>query len=303
MYDMIGDIHGYANKLVSLLEKLGYTIQNGSYCHHSRKVIFLGDYIDRGPQIRETLDIVRKMVDQGNAIALMGNHEYNAICFHTPQKDGGYLREHSIKNIHQHYETLKQFKNKQNEYNDYISWFKTLPLFFESDEFRAVHACWDYESIAFLKKSLKGNMLDEQFIIDSCQQDNQANKAIEIVLKGKEISIPRRMSFMDKDGTWRNEIRIKWWLNPTTTTFRKLSVIPLDNLPDQQLDPSFLNSLDYYLFEDKPVFFGHYWLTDHVEIQQQNICCLDYSVAKGGKLAAYRSKFDRQLSNANLVAV
>lgn len=45
MFDFIGDIHGYADKLIELLEKLGYTIKNGVYSHPTRKVFFIGDYI------------------------------------------------------------------------------------------------------------------------------------------------------------------------------------------------------------------------------------------------------------------
>ncbi|MBL0340920.1 MAG: metallophosphoesterase [Bacteroidetes bacterium] len=82
MIDFIGDIHGHADKLKALLTKLGYSNKKGSYSHLERKALFVGDYIDRGPKIRETLAIVKSMVDCGNAIALMGNHEYNALCFH-----------------------------------------------------------------------------------------------------------------------------------------------------------------------------------------------------------------------------
>lgn len=89
MIDFIGDIHGYADKLIELLEKLGYSMENGVYSHPTRKVLFIGDYIDRGPKIRETLMIVRQMVESGNAIALMGNHEYNALCFHYEEREGG----------------------------------------------------------------------------------------------------------------------------------------------------------------------------------------------------------------------
>ena len=81
MIDLIGDIHGHADKLVQLLEKLGYSKQNNYYAHPEREVLFVGDYIDRGPQIRETLEIVKQMVENQSAIALMGNHEYNALCF------------------------------------------------------------------------------------------------------------------------------------------------------------------------------------------------------------------------------
>src|SRR4051794_12822922 len=105
MIDLIGDIHGYANKLEELLTKLNYSSKNGCFSHPTRKVVFVGDYIDRGPQIRQTLEIVRAMVESGNAIALMGNHEYNALCFHFQETEGGHLRKHLIKNIIQHYET------------------------------------------------------------------------------------------------------------------------------------------------------------------------------------------------------
>ena len=55
MTDLIGDIHGHATKLEALLGKLGYSKKNGNYSHPERTVVFVGDYIDRGPQIKETL--------------------------------------------------------------------------------------------------------------------------------------------------------------------------------------------------------------------------------------------------------
>ena len=115
MIDLIGDIHGHADKLEALLLKLGYEKINGVYSHSESKAVFVGDYIDRGPKIRETLKIVRTMVESDKAIALMGNHEYNALCFHFQESEGGHLRKHLIKNIVQHFETLKQFQNKQSE--------------------------------------------------------------------------------------------------------------------------------------------------------------------------------------------
>ena len=75
MYDLIGDIHGYADELVQLLETLGYQKAQGVYGHPERKVIFLGDFIDRGPKIRQVLEIVRPMVEEGNALAVMGRRE------------------------------------------------------------------------------------------------------------------------------------------------------------------------------------------------------------------------------------
>ena len=72
MYDLIGDIHGHANELTQLLEALGYRKHGSTYSHPERKVIFLGDFIDRGPKIREVLEIVHPMVEEGNALARHG---------------------------------------------------------------------------------------------------------------------------------------------------------------------------------------------------------------------------------------
>lgn len=303
MIDFVGDIHGHADKLKELLDKLGYTVNNGAYTHPERKVLFVGDYIDRGPQIRATLEIVKAMVDSGNAIALMGNHEYNALCFHTQETEGGHLRKHLIKNIIQHYQTLVQFQNKQKEYEAYLEWFKTLPLFYETENFRAVHACWDTNSMAYLQTYLCDNRLTDELIYQSVKKGTTLYSAIDITLKGKEISIPEGSSFTDKDGTKRTEIRIKWWEDPAKSNYKTISVEPLDDLPENPIDVDHLTNYDFYIEDTKPVFFGHYWLKGNPTLHRSNICCLDYSVAKNGCLVAYRFDGEEKLDNARLVFV
>ena len=93
-YDIVGDIHGYADKLQRLLRRLGYEERDGIYRHASRQLIFVGDFIDRGPEIRRTLQIARAMIDAGTARAVMGNHELNALLYHTKGSDGKWLRPH-----------------------------------------------------------------------------------------------------------------------------------------------------------------------------------------------------------------
>lgn len=303
MTDFIGDIHGHAEKLEALLLKLGYKKKDGAYSHPERKVLFVGDYIDRGPQISETLAIVKAMVESENAIALMGNHEYNAICFHFQETEGGHLRKHLIKNIIQHYETLKQFQNRQKEYEEYLDWFKTLPLYYETDTFRAVHACWDNNNIQFLKDTLDNDKLTDELIYQSVRKGSALNEAIEQTLKGKEMKMPGEESFTDKDGTERTEIRIKWWEDPSQMTYKSISIEPLDNLPEKPINVSAFKSLDYYNNKDKKVFFGHYWLRGEPSLYKDNICCLDYSVAKGGKLVSYRFEGEKILDIRNLIYV
>lgn len=296
MIALIGDIHGHANELKELLLKLGYVKKGGTYAHPERTVLFIGDYIDRGPQIRETLEIVKAMVDSENAIALMGNHEYNALCFHFQDPEGGHLRKHLIKNIIQHYETLKQFQNRQEEYEKYLDWFKTLPLFYETQKLRAVHACWDNNNIQYLRKTLINDRLTDILIAQSVKVGTTLNKAINQTLKGKEIKMPNGLFFSDPDGTERNEIRVKWWETPSEMTFNSISVEPVEELCKETLTVAELESTDYSPI-DKNVFFGHYCLKGEPSVLKNNVCCLDYSVAKGGKLTAYILDEEGSLNN------
>ncbi len=294
MIDLIGDVHGYADELEKLLTKLGYSKNDNYYSHpEKRQVLFVGDYIDRGLQIPETLAIVKQMVDNGSAIALLGNHEYNALCFHLKDSEGVYLRKHSDKNIHQHRATLDQFENRGNELDMYLEWFKTLPLFYETETFRAVHACWDHKSISYLKDHLNNNCLTDDLVRQSVKKGTALYEAIEDTLKGKEMKLPNEQSFQDKDDIKRTEMRIKWWEDPSEMTYKSISMHPIKDLPEISIILSDRISEDYYKKEEKSVFFGHYWLKGKPSLYKDNICCLDYSVAEKGVLAAYR--FDNEL--------
>jgi hypothetical protein len=147
MYDLIGDIQGHADELVQLLDLLGYVRQRGAYGHPERQVIFLGDFIDRGPKIRQVFEIVRPMIEEGTALRVMDNHELNALAYHTedPNAPGEYLRLHSEKNTKQHQRTVEQLGPK--ELGSYLDWFRTLPKWLDLDGLRVVHACWNEQSV------------------------------------------------------------------------------------------------------------------------------------------------------------
>ncbi|BAZ13237.1 metallophosphoesterase [Calothrix sp. NIES-4071] len=78
-FDIIGDIHGCCDELELLLEKLGY--QKGEYYYHpeGRKAVFLGDLVDRGARILDTVKLVRNMVTAGTAMCVPGNHEHKLL--------------------------------------------------------------------------------------------------------------------------------------------------------------------------------------------------------------------------------
>jgi serine/threonine protein phosphatase 1 len=74
----IGDIHGMADKLKNLLGRIDAWLE-ATRVNEPHKFIFLGDYIDRGPQSREVLEIAQRLQADG-AICLRGNHEELMLC-------------------------------------------------------------------------------------------------------------------------------------------------------------------------------------------------------------------------------
>src|SRR6266403_2074384 len=126
-YDLVGDIHGHANPLHRLLDRLGYVEIEGVFRHSERMMIFVGDFIDRGPEQREVLRIARSMCEAGSASAVLGNHEFNAIGWAAQSEDAEFLR---------------QFEEDSADHEDAVSWFRSLPIWLDLPGLRVVHACW-----------------------------------------------------------------------------------------------------------------------------------------------------------------
>jgi hypothetical protein len=312
-YDIIGDIHGHADRLTELLEMMGYE-KNSFYRHPDRKAIFLGDFIDRGPSILETLQIVRPMVENGSAYSVIGNHEYNAVCFHSPKsekihkpglvqesdKNGAWLRPRSPKNIAQHSETLIQFARADENIMNYIRWFKTLPFFLEFNGFRVVHACWDNDFITGLKDRYPEGIVDDGFFRRSSVRGNLEKRIADTLLKGREIPLPD-LTFKDKDDVERSRIRIKWWQgNYIYLNDISFSDNPLFG-PDIVVPEEEISGIPWYQEDEVPVFVGHYWLDGDIKPVAKNIACVDYSVAMGGKLAAYRWDGEMEIDEMKFV--
>ncbi|MBC7848656.1 MAG: metallophosphoesterase [Chitinophagaceae bacterium] len=301
MYDLIGDIHGHSVPLKTLLQTMDYIPINGIWRHENRKAVFVGDYIDRGPAIREVLSIVRGMVDNGHALALLGNHEYNALGYAFQLPNGQFLRSHNAVHTKQHQATLDQFRSYQQEWKSYLDWFATLPLFAELNGIRAVHACWDDDHIQWLKDT--GNTtMNTNLLLASFERGNIATTIIEETLKGKEFNIPEKYSWHDKDGHPRNSNRLRWWINPDAVAYGDFLFNCPPELRDQPVNQGL--SMSVYPADAPPVFFGHYWMEDKFPvIQSVNVICLDYSVAKGGHLVAYRWYGEPKLNSKNFVTI
>lgn len=292
MIDVIPDIHGQVHKLTARLVSLGYSERGGAWRHADPQhtCVFLGDFIDRGPANGAVIDIVRRMVDAGTALAIMGNHELNAIHFHTQDPESGMpLRPHSHKNIAQHTAFLREFPLGSADASEAIQWMCSLPFFIEAHGARFVHACWEEAVIEELSAMSDRGVLQPEQLIMAGRKGERLYDLAETTTKGPEAKLPQGYSFCDKGGHVRKHVRLKWW-EGSARTWRDIAISVPDplELPDEKLPDGIVKAA--YPSKAPPVFFGHYWLDGAATLQAPNALCLDYSAGKDGPLVAYRMR-------------
>lgn len=322
-YDIIGDVHGCADELEALLAELGYETDSGTgeYRHLSRRAVFVGDLIDRGPAQLRVLRVVKAMVDAGSAQIVMGNHEFNALAYHHeyPPGSGRYLRAHddpdspwSDKNTTQHRGFLDQVTGEDRRH--YLDWFATLPLWLDLGGVRVVHACWHEKSMAVVQEHCGTNapFTDPDHLVAANSEGDPLYSAIETLLKGPEISLVEhgQPKYQDKDGIARGSARMRWW-NSGAATLREAAEMssrfttaagapypPLPALPLRDRTQSFVYT------GDVPVFYGHYWRQGcpaPVDDFTDRTACVDFSAVKGGALTAYRWSGESRIRPDNYV--
>ena len=294
-YDIVGDVHGCATELKALLGGLGYVEDaSGVYRHPERIAVFVGDLVDRGKKQLEVLKLVKGMVDAGSAQAVMGNHEFNAICWATDDPETGKpIREHSKPKWNQHRAFLALTPEER---APYIEWFKTLPLWLDLGAIRVVHACWHEASMAAVRTITGSDRLSTpEHFAEANREGTLLNKAIETLLKGPEIPLREydMEPFWDSEAErYREDARIKWWDHDATTMpeLAELTGFKLNKEEDyphyepRPIDPKYLD----FVYKDRvPLFYGHYWREweRHRDEWTTYTACIDFREAT---LVAYR---------------
>jgi len=303
-YDIVGDIHGHHNTLVALLTKLGYREKLGAWRHPDRTAVFVGDFIDRGPRQLCTVDLVRRMVDAGTALAIMGNHEFNAIAWATtdPEQPGEYLRRHGRESNRRQTKAFLAEVEGTPRHTEIIDWFKTLPLWLDFERIRVVHACWHDAYMDELRPHLgPRDTLTDDLVLRSNRKGHRAFDAVEALCKGLEVDLPPGVSFLDKDGKKRTKTRIRWWQQEFSSYRQAALASPevLRQIPDSSM-PADSRVRPY---SGPPVFFGHYWLKERPAPLAPNIACVDYSAGDGDALVAYRWEGESHLRGEQFVSV
>jgi Calcineurin-like phosphoesterase len=144
--DIVGDVHGEHDALDVLIRRLGYH-RNG---HHpqGRRLVFVGDLCDRGPDSPRVIERVRRIVESGRGFAILGNHELNLL--RGERKDGNdwfWAEDAARDQKYMPWAALPEVERAT-----VLRFFEQLPLVLERDDLRLVHAAWHLPAMHTLRE-------------------------------------------------------------------------------------------------------------------------------------------------------
>lgn len=143
--DVVGDVHGEIDALRALLRQLGYS-PHGEH-NQGRRLVFLGDLCDRGPDSPAVVQLVRQMVERDLAQCLLGNHELNVL--RDVRKNGnGWFFDQAHNHDHARGRFLGCKPAREDERQAIQSFFASMPLTLQRSDLRLVHAAWSPDAIA-----------------------------------------------------------------------------------------------------------------------------------------------------------
>lgn len=302
MYDIIGDVHGHASVLKRLLLRLGYSVDStGVWQHAQRKAVFIGDFINRGPEIPETINIIEKMVAANKALAILGNHEFNAIMYYLRDEGGKLMQKRSSKARLTMQHTLSQFANDPAAWKLARKFFRRLPIFIDLKDLRIVHGAWISEHIKLLQKYFPEGTLRKKHLRIALKHP-EVMRALEETMKGYEFRLPFDLLVRDNRGINHRSFRIKWWQKMDGKTFREVSFGNKFVLPAYSIPPEIYKPITPYAENEVPVMFGHFCLQKGAEVVAPNLCCTDSCIGHSGVLTAYRWNGEKQLNPEHLIS-
>lgn len=213
--DIVGDVHGEIEPLLSLFHRLGYD-QRGF--HPERHLVFLGDLTDRGPDSPSVVKLVRSLVDVGQAQCVLGNHDLNILLGKTKFDNGWFFGKKFRENGVLVPQELAGAATREMV----IGFFRTLPLALERPDLRVVHACWQPEMIEVARASTDvvelyehhRQLIEAGFVarpyLDEIERDleRQNLNPVKVLTSGleKRLAVP-----FEASGKSRYLERVNWW--------------------------------------------------------------------------------------------
>ena len=217
--DVVADVHGEIDALHSLLYLLGYD-RDGRHPQR-RRLVFLGDLIDRGPDSPAVVRLVADMVHAGRAQCVLGNHELNVML--GERKHGNAWFYGADEEVLDRSGRLVPMSPAGEPTRAFcLGFFLRLPLALERPDVRIVHACWHPEMIAVARTKTNTLRLYEHFhtrikeqmhaqgMEDKVERElwQQNRNPVKVLTSGLEqrTAVPYEAS-----GKVRYEERVEWW--------------------------------------------------------------------------------------------
>lgn len=252
--DIVGDVHGEIDALLALLKHLGYST-DGSH-REGRRLVFLGDLTDRGPDSPAVLDLAERLVASGAAQCVLGNHDLNILLgnqkFDNPWFFGRVFQHNG--------QTIPQELADDGIRRKVVSFFGRLPLVLERRGLRVVHACWMSDMVDVARRTTDVAHLSEEYrtlidadngrrSLDEVDQklQHQNRNPVKVLTSGLErrVAIP-----FEASGKLRHLARVPWW----------------EDYADREF-----------------CVFGHYSLKSETSIGFNRAICVDYGVGERWK--------------------
>lgn len=215
--DILGDVHGEIDALLALLGRLGYS--SAGVHPEGRRLVFVGDLVDRGPDSPATLETVCRLVESERAQCVLGNHELNILLGrHKP--DNVWFFHHDLPPGHPAAARPQVWIDERSK-DAFLAFLANLPLALERPDVRVVHACWDDDAIAIARQATRADALHHEYqtriekdirrrglsgslAVLARQNDNP----VKLLTSGPEAKADEPFEAM---GQVRHERRVAWW--------------------------------------------------------------------------------------------
>lgn len=256
--DIVGDVHGEIDALSALLVRLGYDA-SGDHAD-GRRLVFVGDLCDRGPDSPAVIERVKGLVERGRAQCVVGNHEMNLL--RKEQKHGNHWYFDGDQSRHEKaFGPSKQVTPEQAKaIREFLT---TLPVALERPDLRVVHAAWRPEDVDACR-TFYGTVLTAYEVFDRLSQQTRqavrlasASRAEKQVfaraMKNKEPlpPFPRHIAAWEEYRQMSNPIRVM------TSGLERVARAQFKANGKLRMVERVRWWDDYY--DTTPVVFGHYW--------------------------------------------
>ena len=224
--DVVGDVHGEWAALQELLALLGYS-KDGTH-PAGRRLLFLGDLVDRGPDSLAVLRFVERLVRLEHGYCILGNHELNLLLEKSREGNEWFygnaqqLREGGL---------IPQVLATAEDRAWITERLLTFPLVVEQPGFRAVHACWEPSAVDRLRH-FEGNVLQafragRAPVMEAIRQAGAEMGTVEADILRQNVNpvtvLTSGMEERAEEPFWaggqkRKVRRVKWWNNYVSAT-------------------------------------------------------------------------------------